>query len=153
MSFEDLCVQSSLITDPRYYRGMLSIHDAGETIRRIGLTAGLIPIPEFRVTTPKQKRVIDWVWITPSKQVVAAFEIDGINCAKVTYEKATESLGAIDCELKYLVLYQVRKFELLTPKRFLLAQKRKLDAEGIECVLDYAFPVSVKSSLAIYNGG
>lgn len=83
------------------------------------------------------------------KQIVAAFESDGVDCKKVTYDKAIESLSAINCELKFMILYHVRKFDLLKPTDLLMEQFRILTANGISCELDYNFATAIKTKLAL----
>jgi hypothetical protein len=112
MEFEDLGNSYDDAENDAIKRDMLTLHELGELIRRLGLKLELRPVAEHPVPskeTVKGKRYIDWVWKDSKGKVVTAFEIEGANCGQQAVDKDADSLGNIKCKFKAVLLYQVRK--------------------------------------------
>ena len=120
--------------------GMLTLHEAGELIRRAALELGFIPISEHQVPskiTESGFRYVDWVWCDPdTRSIVAAFEIEGADCPASTVDKDIDSLGDLDCLFKFVFLYQARKDGVLGCKEAMGTRVTDLRDKGIKAVYD-----------------
>jgi hypothetical protein len=134
MEFENLGNSCDYTENDAIKRDMLTLHELGELIRRLGLELKLRPVVEHPVPseeTVKGKRYIDWVWKDSKGKVVAAFEIEGANCGKAAVKKDSDSLGNIKCKFKAVLLYQVRKDKHLKLSNKIKEAFEELDEKGI----------------------
>ncbi len=119
---------------------MLTLHELGELIRRMGIQLGFRPVAEHQVSskqTKSKKRYIDWVWKdAKTNKVIAAFEIEGANCGMPAVNKDSNSLCAAKCKFKYVLLYQARKDKRLTLRDDIKKEFKKLTSKRIKLLLD-----------------
>jgi len=140
LKIDDLGLSHTYSENDRAEPGMLTVHEAGELIRRAGLELGLIPKPEHQVPsdiTKTGKRLIDWVWFDQkSSKAVAAFEIEGANCRQEPVDKDLDSLGNIECPFKIVFLYQARRDSTLPRSGFMEKNIDRLNRDNIRIKYD-----------------
>ncbi len=140
MKTDDLGQSYKYVDNDKITPHMLTLHELGELIRRMGIQLGFRPVPEHQVTsdqTKTGKRYIDWVWKdAKTNKVIAAFEIEGANCGMPAVNKDSNSLGAIRCKFKYVLLYQARKDKHLKLKAEIKKELKKLTSKKITLLLD-----------------
>ena len=92
----------------------VTMHEAGEIIRRTGIEKGYVPISEYKLDIGDgSKRRIDWVWVKKDMQtLVAAFEIEGgnVNTNSVDFDLKKLKFLCSKHTIKhcYIAIYNVR---------------------------------------------
>jgi len=80
-----------------------TLGDVGELIRRVGIAAEFIVVPEFPLG--KQRR-IDWVWMhRESKDLLACFEIEGANVPRKSVLNDIQRFIDAHCHRNFIVTY------------------------------------------------
>lgn len=131
------------ITAPHYMAGMLSLPEVNNFLIITGLKNGFVPMSEWPVIGALgKKRYIDWVWLDPqpplsdNNSIVAAFEIDAPDMPDKSVTKALDSLGAVNCDSKYQILYHIRKCKVLKEKKYVRQRALEYKKRGIKIVKD-----------------